>query len=383
MRRTRPSFHPLDRSLAVLLASTAYLVAFAAPAAAQDAVTDEALREQLQMRDAVIIELQQRLEELERRLDAEGVLPAEEIEPIQPVETPSRPSEGLEVDELSAERALERTLVETGALLLPAGQAEINPSVSFTHRDQKVPFLDANFGVADARIKRDEFEFGLGMAAGLPFDAQFEVDIPYNVVRRDISARAFTGTGSTAVAGEDEWGNGVGDITVGLAKTIWRENGGWAPDVILRGAWDTSTGERFDGDIGLGGGFDTLRGQVVALKRQDPLAFVGSFSYSYTFEDDDIKPGQQFGLSLGANLALSPETSLSVTLNQSYSDEVEFNGNTVDGSDQLSATFDFGGSAIIARRTLLRVTSSIGLTDDSPDYGLRASVGYRFNMPFF
>ena len=382
MRRPCPSPRHLDRPLAALLATCAYLGAFAGPAAAQDAVTDEALREQLQLRDSVIIELQRRLEQLERRLDAEGVLPVEREEPIEPVVTP-RPQEGLQVDELAAERALERTLVETGALLLPVGQAELTPSTSFTHRDQKVPFLDPTIGTLEARIKRDEFQFGLGLAVGLPFDAQFELNIPYDVVRRDTSVRGFTGTGAVPLDAEDDWGSGIGDISVGLAKTVWRENGGWAPDVILRGAWDTSTGERFDNGVGLGGGFNTFRGQVVTLKRQDPLAFVGSFTYSYTLEDDDIKPGQQFSLSLGANLALSPETSLSVTLNQSYTDDVEFNGDSVDGSDQLAATFDFGGSAIVAPRTLLRVVSSIGLTDDSPDYALRASVAYRFNTPFF
>lgn len=382
MRRPCPSPRRLHRPLAALLATSAYLGAVVGPATAEEPVTDEALREQLQLRDSVIIELQRRLEQLERRLDAEGVLPVERDEPIEPVVTP-RPQEGLQVDELSAERALERTLVETGALLLPVGQAELTPSTSFTHRDQKVPFLDPTLGTLEARVKRDEFRFGLGLAVGLPFDAQFELDIPYEVVRRDISVRGFTGAGAAPLAADDDWGNAIGDITVGLAKTVWRENGGWAPDVILRGAWDTSTGERVDNGIGLGGGFDTFRGQVVALKRQDPLAFVGSFAYSYTLEDDDIKPGQQFSLSLGANLALSPETSLSVTLNQSYTDDVEFDGDSIDGSDQLSASFDFGGSAIVAPRTLLRVVSSIGLTDDSPDYALRASVAYRFNTPFF
>ena len=299
------------------------------------------------------------------------------IEPVQPVVTP-RPQEGLAVDELSAERALERTLVETGALLLPAGQAEVSPSVSFLHRDQRLPFA-AGGQVLEQRVKRDEFQFGLGLNVGLPFDAQFELNVPYDVIRQDSTARAL----GAPVANEDDWGNAIGDISLGLAKTVLREDGGWLPDVIVRGVWDTDTGERSDSGVALGGGFNTVRGQVVALKRQDPLAFVGSVTYSYTFEDNDVQPGQQVGLSLGANLALSPETSLSVTLNQSWTDELEVDGQSLGGSDQLAATFDFGGSAIIAPRTLLRVVTSIGLTDDSPDYGLRASVGYRFNLPYF
>ena len=381
-RHPSPAFRHLKRSTTRLVAP-ALLLGLTVPVVvpevgAQEAVTEEALREQLQTRDAVIIELQRRLEQLERRLEVEGVLEeAAPIEPVQPVVTP-RPQEGLAVDELSAERALERTLVETGALLLPAGQAEVSPSVSFLHRDQRLPFA-AGGQVLEQRVKRDEFQFGLGLNVGLPFDAQFELNVPYDVIRQDSTARAL----GAPVANEDDWGNAIGDISLGLAKTVLREDGGWLPDVIVRGVWDTDTGERSDSGVALGGGFNTVRGQVVALKRQDPLAFVGSVTYSYTFEDNDVQPGQQVGLSLGANLALSPETSLSVTLNQSWTDELEVDGQSLGGSDQLAATFDFGGSAIIAPRTLLRVVTSIGLTDDSPDYGLRASVGYRFNLPYF
>ncbi len=372
-----PAFGRLARRGA-RFATPALLLALAAPALGQEPVSEEALREQLQTRDAVIIELQRRLEQLERRLESEGVL--EEVAPIEPVEpvvTP-RPQEGLEVDELAAERALERTLVETGALLLPAGQAEVTPSVSFLHRDQRLPFAFAG-AVLEERVKRDEFQFGIGLNVGLPFDAQLELGLPYDVVRRDVTIRSV----GQPVDNQDDWGSGIGDLSVGLAKTLFRESEGWRPDLILRGTWDTNTGERTDSGVALGGGFNTLRGQLVALKRQDPLAFVGAFAYSYTFEDDDFKPGQQFSLSLGANLALSPETSLSATLNQTWTDEFEVDGRSISGSDRLAASFDFGGSTIIAPRTLLRVVTSIGLTDDAADYGLRASIGYRFNLPVF
>ena len=365
------------RHAAGLLAATALAVGVVAPGLAQQPVTDEDLREQLQTRDAVIIELQRRLEQLEQRLEAEGLLAVEPVEPVEPAATP-RPSEGLVVDELAAERALERTLVEEGALLLPAGQAEISPGVSYVHRDQKVPFA-AGGQVFESRVRRDEFQFGLGLNVGLPLDSQLELFVPYEVTRQDLTVRG----GGAPLDSEDDWGSGIGDFSVGLAKTVVREDGGWLPDVVVRGIYDSNTGERSDNGVALSGGFHELRGQVVALKRQDPLAFIGAFTYSYTFEDDDVQPGQDLALSLGANLALSPQTSLSISLNQSWTDEVQFDGQSLDGSDQQAASFDFGGSAIIAPRTLLRVVSSIGLTDDTPDYGLRASVAYRFNLPVF
>lgn len=385
-----PMIHRRQRlAWCALLASTAILSAVSTPAPAQEPVTDEMLREELRARDAVIIDLQQRLRLLQDRLEESGILPAEveDMEPSPPppppttAEAPAQPAPDrglIDVDELAAERALERTLVETGALLLPTGQAELTPSVAFVRRDGSFPFI-AGGQVFESRVKRNEFTFDLGASIGLPFDSQLELGLPYDVVHQEVSIRGNGG----ALADDSETATALGDVSIGIAKTVLRENGGWRPDVVVRGIWDTASGERTDDGIALGGGFNELRGQVVAVKRQDPLAFVGAFSYSYTFEDDDIKPGQQFALSLGANLALSPETSLSVTLNQTYSDELEFDGDEIEGSDQLSSTFDFGGSAIIAPRTLLRVTNSIGLTEDAPEYALRASVAYRFNTPFF
>lgn len=373
-RPTAPSRFAL--AWGVLIAS-GMATGIMSPLGAQEPVTDEVMREQLQTRDAIIIELQRRLEELERRLTEEGVLEVEAPPDIEPVTTP-RPQQGLAVDELSAERALERTLVDEGALLLPAGQAEINPTIDYARRDNKAPFIIDGQAI-EQRVRRNEFEAGLGLAVGLPFNSQFEFRVPYNVVNQENSFRA----GGGALDAEDEWGHAIGDISIGLAKTVLREDGNWWPDVIVRGIWDTNTGERTDNDVPLTGSFNELRGQVVMLKRQDPLAFVGSFSYSYAFEDDDIQPGQEFAATLGANLALSPETTLSVALNQAYSDDFEFDGDKVNGSNQLAASFDFGGSVIVGPRTLFRLTTNIGLTDDAPDYGLRASLSYRFNIPFF
>jgi hypothetical protein len=361
-----------------MLLTTAGSLGLVSTVAAQEPVSDEVLQEQLQTRDAIIIELQRRLEELERRLDETGVLELEEpADPVQPAVTP-QPGRGLEVDELSAERALERTLVEQGALLIPLGQAELNPSVNYTRREGNIP-VAVGGQVVETRVERDEFEFGLGLAVGLPFDSQVELNLPYNLVNQENTARS----GGAPFASDDEWGHAVGDLSIGLAKTVLREDGNWWPDIVVRGTWDTNTGERSDNDVPLEGSFNELIGSVTVLKRKDPLAFIGQISYGYTFEDDDFQPGQQFGLALGANVALSPEASLSVTLNQAYTDEFQFDGDNINGSDQLSSTFDFGGSVIVAPRTLFRLITSIGLTDDAPDYGLRAAVSYRFNTPFY
>ncbi|MCB1992998.1 MAG: transporter [Geminicoccaceae bacterium] len=386
--------HPISTrpaSLCVTATATAVaLLHLSSPASAQDATTvsDETLQEELKARDAVIIELMRRVDELERRLGGKDPSPVEaEAAPTEPTEAP-RPVESAEapppasrglidVDELAAERALERTLVDVGALLLPAGQSEIAPAVGFSRRDSNFPALVGG-QVANANTERNEFAFDLGLSVGLPFDSQFELNVPFDLVNEQANLNINGGIADS----QERTGYGLGDITVGFAKTLLRE-GEWRPDIVGRVVWDTATGDQFDDGVFLGNGFHQIRGQLVAVKRQDPLAFVGGFTYSYQFEDDDVDLGSEYALSLGAALALSPETSLNVALNQTYSDDIEVNGEKINGSDQLAASFDFGGSAIIAPRTLFRLNTSIGLTDDAPDYTVRATVAYRFNTPFF
>ena len=393
MHRRHPTTPRTPSLPLAALATAVAILHVSGPAAAQDAtpVSDATLQEELKARDAVIIELMRRVDELERRLGGEAAppaeaeaeappaAPAEEPEAVESAEAPPAPAaRGLiDVDELAAERALERTLVDVGALLLPAGQSEIAPVVGFTRRDSNFPTLVGG-QVANANTERNEFAFDLGLNVGLPFDSQFELNLPFDLVNEQANLDINGGIANSA----ERTGYGLGDITLGFAKTLLRE-GEWQPDLVGRIVWDTATGDQFDDGVFLGNGFHQIRGQLVAVKRQDPLAFVAGFTYSYSFEDDDVDLGNEYALSLGAALALSPETSLNVALNQTYSDDVEVNGEKINGSDQLASSFDFGGSAIIAPRTLFRLSTSIGLTDDAPDYAVRATVAYRFNTPFF
>ena len=131
--------------------------------------------------------------------------------------------------------------------------------------------------------------------------------------------------GGAEVDESSDTGHGLGDFSVGLAKTVLRERNWW-PDVVLRVNWDTGLGERTDNDVALDGGFQELAGSVSLVKRQDPLVFVAGSFYEAAFEEDDIDPGDTLGFSLGTFLAASPNTSLRVVLNQSFIDEFEVDG---------------------------------------------------------
>jgi hypothetical protein len=285
----------------------------------------------------------------------------------------------VEVDEEAVERALDFTLVQQGALLLPVGTAEFTPSFTYTRRTTDFPvFLGpaGNQVIAEQEVRRNEFEFAAGLLLGLPFDSQLELGLPYNLVDQSAADQVL----GTEVEESSETGHGLGDFSVGLAKTVLRERNWW-PDVVLRVNWDTGTGERADNDVALDGGFQELAGSISLVKRQDPLVFVGGAFYEAAFEEDDIDPGDTLGFSIGTFLAASPNTSLRVVLNQNFIDEFKVDGESINGSDQVQSILTFGASAILGRDVLLDGAVGVGLTDDSPDYSVSISLPIRFSTP--
>lgn len=291
----------------------------------------------------------------------------------------------FEVDENAAQRALERTLVQTGALLLPVGQAEIQPYVSYTRRETKEPLLGGsidfvnqttNLQVLNASIDRNEFDMGARLLVGLPYEAQAEFRIPYKsthqslVVPNGLNSREVSNTG-----------NSLGDISIGLAKTLVHE-GEWMPDLVGRLTWDAPTGNMVSNNVNMGLGYNSFTASVTALKRQDPLAFTATAAYKTTLKSKGVEPGDQASLGIGATLAASPQTSLSVGLQQTYSQATKINNVTIQGSDSVSSAFTLGASSTIGRRLFVSVLGGIGLTNDSPAYFFNITIPFRFDVPY-
>jgi Putative MetA-pathway of phenol degradation len=265
---------------------------------------------------------------------------------------------------------------------LPFGQAEIEPFFSYTREEDDMPVLFADggsIGSGNQEVRRNEFLSGQTLRVGLPFDSQLELSLPYRYVQQSVT----TPVGFGQREHEDGSGHGLGDLRVGLAKTLLRENGGWWPDLVARVNWDADTGQTTDNDVVLGGGFNELSGSLSAIKRQDPLAFVGSVSYEKAFENNNVEPGDELGFSIGTFLAASPSTSLRLALAQSFIDNSRIDGEGINGSDGVAATATFGASVILGRGVLLDVAADIGLTDDAPDYAVRTSLPIRFNLPVY
>jgi hypothetical protein len=347
--------------------------------------TVEELQRKLDERDAIIADLLRRVEALER---AAVATPAEVTPPPKQgkeVPAPTAPAPRAKIGaievtkEEEVERALERALVQVGALLLPVGTAQIEPNFSYIRQQVDTPVFFTQEGeqfLAADEVRRDSLEASLILRAGLPFDSQLELDVPYRYSNESTVTRVLF----AARLEEERDASGFGDVSVGLAKTLLRERGWW-PDLIGRVQWDTNTGKTENG-ISLGTGFHEIRGSLTAVKRQDPLVFVGGVSYETTFERGGVDPGAEIGFSIGTVLAASPETSLRFFLNQTFINEVERDGREIPGTDQAIGTFTFGVSSILAARVLFDITAGIGLTEDAADYFVNVSLPIRFDLPF-
>jgi hypothetical protein len=248
-----------------------------------------------------------------------------------PEQTKSVPGQ-FTVDEEAAERALERTLVATGALLVPLGQVEVQPTFNYTRREQDNP-VQAQFGSSivfpTEKVKRDELTGTLNLRGGLPWNSQLEFRLPYNYAQQ----QEILSLGAVERKTKNRSGSAFGDLGGGLAKTLVTERG-WRPDVIARVTYDSNTGQKRSNDVALDGGINQLTGEVDFLKRQDPLAFVASGFYVKPFEDDGYKPGDEFGVSMGAFLAASPATSLRFQLQQTFSNDYKINHKVINDSSQ-------------------------------------------------
>lgn len=353
-------------------------------AQSDDGLSREQFREELAERDRIIINLLHRVETLEKRLareDGESPRDAPALASAPGatrLPEPGHQSGGLDIDELAAERALERSLVQEGTLLLGPGHLEIGVGSVYSRSERRFPALvtvDGDTYVGEIKQDADVFEWNTGIRLGLPLGSQLDLSIPYRSLSTDSQVRV-DGLLRTA---EGRSGSGMGDITIGLATRLLTEKS-WRPNLVGRLGWLTGTGEDDDGDLALGGGTEALGLQLSASWRRDPVVFLLSGGYTNYYAGDNLLPGDRAELSMGAALAISPESALIFSVDQDVSDEFELNGVELPGTDRHSALFTVSASTILGRGVLLRLIAGIGLTEDAPDYQLGVSLPVRVDI---
>src|SRR5215208_226266 len=278
----------MNRLVTLVIACGAAL--WATSATAQ---TVQQLKRELAIKKRQISILEQRVRELEVRPSPavpRGVTgpgrpgPAAGPNPLPPVAPP---------DEDEMERALERTLVREGALVLPPWTYEVTPQFSYAHWDK-----------VQEPLIRNSYSAGVSFRMGLPWQSQVTASLPY--VFND---------------GRDGFlsSSGVGDAGVLLSKELLLDNG-WTPNLVGSVGWTspTSLGTTF-GPIPYVSGFQA---GLTASKRLDPLVvFLGASYFSSASREiagTQFDPADVIGLRMGGSLAISPATSVTAGFNLAY-----------------------------------------------------------------
>ena len=321
-------------------------------------------------RDALIRELRERLDALEKKLEDPPKPPAAVAKPPPP--PPSESEEAGREDE--GARALERTLVREGGLVLPRGVIEFEPRLQYTYRGSEGLQLVVINGVAQVAqqdVRRDEVEGSIGIRLGLRSSLQVEARLPYVWIDEK---RA---TGGALI--ESERVSGWGDVELGVSKQLSTQRRGGLLGSLM---WKSAGGRHELGRLSPGGGFPQLQAALVAVTREDPLVFFVSPSYTWVFARErngvDVNPGNVIGVKAGTLLAASPETSLRGSLELSRSARTQVSGAKVPGTDTTVGILELGFGKVLTRRTLLDVQLGIGLTTDAPDFRLRLAVPIRY-----
>lgn len=346
----------------------------------------EQLNAALEERDAVILELAARVRVLEQAQSSSAApAPAFDKRAELDVATLSASEELDEADRL-AQTALERTLIQSGGLLLPAGKFEFEPSLAYRMYATDTIDIDCLLiadilCIGDINSKQSRYEAystDLSLRLGLPWELQFDARVPFG----HVTSTAVFGNGSSESASTTE----LGDIEFALSRQLMREKG-WKPDLLAEFRWKgRSGGDPFDqqeGSVATGTGFDDLKLGFTMVKVRDPIVLFSNVNYTYSLADDkpeigEVRPGDTIGLQLGIALALNLETSMHFGWTQGWTEDTRVNGEEIPGTSRRPSSLNIGATYVPAAGRSITFDVGFGLTDDAPDVTAQFSFPFRF-----
>jgi len=347
------------RRLAVFVAITCATI-LAVKAAAAKTLDD--LKSELAAKKADVAKLERRLRQMEGQAPGKAGVPRTSeagVPPffVAPVASPTRRppttavAAGPPVDDQELERALERTLVREGALVLPTWGFQVTPQFSYGHWDKiQDPFISNTYSGA------------LSVGMGLPWQSQISVSVPYVVDQgRD-------GNPSSS---------GFADVGFLLSKELLVENGP-IPNLVGSVGWTSPTSRSSAvGPIPYVSGFQA---GFTASKRLDPLVVFLSGSYFSAAEVAGVQfnPANVVGGRIGASLAISPATAITAGFNLAYLTDTHSADLVLPNSDRLLSSVDVGFSTLLWNRTMLSITTQFGITGHTPDFRVIMALPIRF-----
>ncbi|MDA3481334.1 hypothetical protein [Acinetobacter baumannii] len=184
---------------------------------------------------------------------------------------------------------------------------------------------------------------------------------------------------------------GLGDISFGARWEPFPLKQGRLP-LVLFGSVSTKTGDS-PYEIGLdelstGKGYYSVGVGASTRKYIDPVVLFASASANYGFKESGLNqargsrtltsfdPGISGGFSFGFAYSFNYDVSLTMSYQQSFNMDAEFqfnNGDSYKSPDQSSAMLSFALGVRVSPETIVNGTVGIGLTEDAPDISLGLS----------
>ena len=344
-----------------LAAFVAITCATALSVAAARAETLDDLKAELAAKKADVAKLERRIRQKETSPASSGVLPTTQPSAppviIAPAAGPATVAHGHAVaaapppDDEELARALERTLVREGALVLPPWRFQVTPQFSYGHWDKvQDPFISNSYSGA------------LSVAMGLPWTSQVSISVPYVFDQgRD----------------ENPSSSGFADVGFLLSKELLVDNG-TVPNLVGSVGWTSPTNRSSaTGPIPYVSGFQA---GLTASKRLDPLVVFLSASYFSAAEVAGLEfnPANVVGGRMGASLAISPATAITAGFNVAYLTGTHSADIVLPNSDRLLSSVDVGFNTLLWNRTMLSITTQFGITGHTPDFRVITALPIRF-----
>jgi hypothetical protein len=343
------------KRLAVVVAITCVTVLAVTAARAK---TLDDLKAELAAKKADVAKLEWRIRQMEGPAKG-GVAPPTEggvpffVAPVAgpTARPPTTPVAAPPPDDQELERALERTLVREGALVLPKWGFQVTPQFSYAHWDKiQDPFISNTYSGA------------LSVAMGLPWQSQISVSVPY------VFDQGRDGSPSSS---------GLADVGFLLSKELLVENN-TVPNLVGSVGWTSPTSRSSAlGPIPYVSGFQA---GFTASKRLDPLVVFLSGSYFSAAEVAGIQfnPADVVGGRIGASLAISPATAITAGFNVAYLTDTHSADLVLPNSDRLLSSVDVGFNTLLWNRTMLSITTQFGITGHTPDFRVITALPIRF-----
>ena len=302
-----------------------------------------------------------------------------------------------------SEKPTDQLLLERGAILLPPGTLQIEPSIEYTHISANQVAI-SGFTIFDAIVignievddlTRDIFTTSVAARYGVTDRIQVEGRVPF-LYRTDSEIFGF-GTNNQEQFQSDNFG--LGDVEASASYQPLIGDGAAIPDTILRAHARFPTGENpFEidtKDLGnnrhvleeppTGSGFYGVGGGSTFVWRVDPVVFFAGIDATInlprSFDNTgSIDPGDTYQAFGGVNVQLSELVSLNLSFVDQYTTKSTQEGEPLVGSDLNDARLVLGTAVGVGSNASLTFNASAGLTKELPDFQFTIALPISFSL---